>query len=753
MKNDGYVDWSAPPSPSNRASSSTLHTTVRDLWGTFENGQEWGLDFETYSAADLFEVGIDNYFRDPTTVVLMAGTYTQDTMTGRVREGMLDFIVRPEEKIILSDAAKSCIFDAHNAMFEQLCFELMGIPVNSRQFRDSAMMGRGAGAASALEAAAPQLLGIDKQEMGKMYIQIFSRPHFKPERIGGLMIPAYQTPENPHFNPRIIEDFPDEWRKFKEYCLLDAKLGYMIAQAAKPFILGKEYSFDRITRDMNRRGWPVDMDALAWFEERYHHNLEQIETDFRIAEDAPDLNLGSLPQLKAWCKDRGINAKSFDTASVDRMKRAIERKLESDNLTDKVKRENYESVHHLLRTKQELGGSSLKKLKVIRELTAPDNILRDAYMHAGAGATMRTTGRGAQMQNLKRLDGSNIAQIEEDFIRSLSNDELAANLRQLFRSKHVKGQLIVGDFGSVESRGLGWLAGADWKMKAYADGKDMYKVLASSPEMYGVPYQDVTKNQRQAGKVGELSCGYGAGPDAVESFAKGMGIDTIDAPALVRGWRNTNPEIVALWNQLDLMLHQSVDQGLITFCKVGPENGKHGWTVRITPSVLPTSLFEQVNKRGIPRCVSLMVEVLDGAGVIFLRRMIHGVYPHGRGLRYFKPTTRKTGDLWTDTFTNPKTKQTQHYSIYGGKLSGLLTQSFCREIFMASLADVDRWTEHTNGTDLIGQFHDEIVLDWIPTGALSLDEAMARLENSMSMTNVPGFPLTAEIKCDYRYTK
>lgn len=724
--------------------------------GTSPNA-EWGVDFETYSAADIFDVGLDNYFADPTTIVLMAGLYTEDGSWGASHVAELDFITDPASVNQLYDVARQPVtFDAHNAMFEELCFKKLGVPIPTHRFKDSATMSRLAGAASALESAAPQLLGRDKEEMGKVYIQIFSRPHLKPEKIAGLMIPAYQTPENMHFNPQIIKDFPDEWKKFRMYCLLDAKLGYLLARYAKPFVLAKEFDYDAVTRMMNRKGWPVDYATVVEFHARYLRNLREIEREFRLSQNAPSLNLNSLPQLKAWCKDRGINAKSFDTNTVAKMKRAIEKKIDAGGLP-RSKQNDYEAVHHLLRTKQELGGSSLKKLEPLIMLTSADGILRDSYMHAGAGATARTTGKGVQMQNLKRLTRPATEQelMAIETLAAWTNEKMAGNMRQLFRSKDPLGQIIVGDFSSVESRGLAWCAGANWKLQAYRDGKDMYKVLASSPEMYGVPYEDVTKDQRQGGKVGELSCGYQAAADAVQSFAEGMGITNINAPELVRAWRAINPEIVALWHALDAALRTAVEEQRMASVPIGP-NGE--WRVELHPITPPSSLSRQHDAvhRGVTTARSIMMDVVTHTGELFLRRVIHGVYPHGRGLRYYKPTSRKTGNLWTDEFTNPKTKQIQHYTIYGGKLSGLLTQSFCREMFMIALRDTWIWTEESTNVDLIGQFHDEIVLDWVPPAtnrAYSLDEAKARLQRSMTYTEVPGFPLDAEINSSYRYIK
>jgi len=73
---------------------------------------------------------------------------------------------------------------------------------------------------------------------------------------------------------------------------------------------------------------------------------------------------------------------------------------------------------------------------------------------------------------------------------------------------------------------------------------------------------------------------------------------------------------------------------------------------------------------------------------------------------------------------------------------------------MQSLANVHRWCETTNGqVRLVGQFHDEIVLDWKP-GTRGLEHCKTTLTTLMSDPGkVASFPLAAEIKDDYRYTK
>jgi hypothetical protein len=131
------------------------------------------------------------------------------------------------------------------------------------------------------------------------------------------------------------------------------------------------------------------------------------------------------------------------------------------------------------------------------------------------------------------------------------------------------------------------------------------------------------------------------------------------------------------------------------------------------------------------------------------------VYIRGRNVCYYKPSDRKTGDLWKNNYRDQKTKQIRFYQIYGGKLAGILTQSLCRELFFMVLRQVHEWAKWHSNIELVGQFHDEIVADWQPTvAALSLPEAKLQLGKMMSDPGpFQSFPLAAEIKDDYRYTK
>ena len=82
----------------------------------------------------------------------------------------------------------------------------------------------------------------------------------------------------------------------------------------------------------------------------------------------------------------------------------------------------------------------------------------------------------------------------------------------------------------------------NWKkLQQYVDGLDPYKVNASAT--YGVPYEEITKDQRQVGKIQELALGFLGGAGSFEVFSRAYGITMSDADVqkAVRGWRNANP--------------------------------------------------------------------------------------------------------------------------------------------------------------------------------------------------------------------
>ena len=698
-----------------------------------------GLDFETFSSVNLPKAGLHNYVSSPDFAPLLACMWTPKSTR------VFDFVCGDGDVYgAFRDALKEyhhiC---AHNSEFERTVLREMSIPMSVEAFTDTAVIAAAAGASRHLGGAAPQLLNEDKMEEGLDLIRLFSIPN---------QVFDFERPTK----EKIIKlGLANEWRTFIDYCMKDAQLSYRIGQVDQYSLSNTEIGYDYCTKRMNKRGWHVDREALAHMQRQYEQNLLDTLANFRELYDRDDeLNFSSPKQLQDWCRARGIRAKSFDEKNVEKLIGRVAKRIDQGGLSpDKLR--NYSDVLAMLITQQELGGSALKKLAVIDAMADPETgMLYDQYLHIGAPQTFRTTGRGVQMQNLPRL--SDMIEMESLSSVQYSNTVLANNIRQLFTSKHKEGLIIVGDFSSVESRGLAYLAGADWKLRAFHDGKDMYKVLAASKDMFDKPYEDITKEERQSGKVGELSCGYGAGSGAIQTFAEKMGIDmSLDqAEHLKTSWRATNPEIVEMWNGMQTALMQALTVG---HGEWNSPNEHVGIQVLFSMEPAPTSLEQQH-----PGVKSLKMR-LYVASTKILERVFHGAHLVGNDIHYYKPSELKTGDLWKKDFMNPKTKRKEPFKIYGGKVTGILTQSFCREIFFSSLRSLDYALSPITNADLIGQFHDELVVDWQPMssstgGVVSLNNVIDTMKNAMTFSEangvwLPFFPLDAEIKSDYRYIK
>jgi hypothetical protein len=229
----------------------------------------------------------------------------------------------------------------------------------------------------------------------------------------------------------------------------------------------------------------------------------------------------------------------------------------------------------------------------------------------------------------------------------------------------------------------------------------------------------------------------------------GAEITNAEAGDLVNNWRAENPAIVQFWDRLNDAMHQCISQDVRTSVIVG---ARGNMVLNFSPIAPPSSLRSEFTVAE----QSLLIELISGTGETIMSRVFHGVHEHGRNLRYFKPSKRKTGPAWVENYIDPKTGQLRYYELYGGKLAGILTQSFCREIFFDRLWAVSQWCETAPNVDLIGQFHDEIVLDWVPDGhnPVSLDHTTRVLNSYMSEdSRFPDFPMAAEVGVNYRYTK
>ena len=120
--------------------------------------------------------------------------------------------------------------------------------------------------------------------------------------------------------------------------------------------------------------------------------------------------------------------------------------------------------------------------------------------------------------------------------------------------------IIDSDSSQIEARVLAWLAGQDDLVEAFAEGRDVYKIMASA--IYNKPVEEVTSGERFVGKTTILGAGYGMGAIRFREQLKSFGVEVSEDEArdIIRVYRETYPQIVLLWAEAQLML-RSIVQG------------------------------------------------------------------------------------------------------------------------------------------------------------------------------------------------
>lgn len=163
--------------------------------------------------------------------------------------------------------------------------------------------------------------------------------------------------------------------------------------------------------------------------------------------------------------------------------------------------------------------------------------------YCGADTTGRWSGFMYNPQNLNRIDPS--------------KPKLSDALRKSMVAPPGH-KVVVADLSGIELRVNHFL----WKVpssmamyKASPDKADLYKGFAAS--LYGRPEADVSKAQRQVGKVAHLGLGFGAGAPTFQKVAKLMGgvdLTLQEAEKITHSWRDMYQEIVQGWRTCHDML-------------------------------------------------------------------------------------------------------------------------------------------------------------------------------------------------------
>ena len=110
------------------------------------------------------------------------------------------------------------------------------------------------------------------------------------------------------------------------------------------------------------------------------------------------------------------------------------------------------------------------------------------------------------------------------------------------------------DSSQIEARILAWLAGQDDIIEAFANKKDVYRLMGSA--IYKKQPEDITTEERFISKTVVLGAGFGTGWKKLKAELKASGVDMPDdeCKSVISTYREKNDKIVELWGQAERAL-------------------------------------------------------------------------------------------------------------------------------------------------------------------------------------------------------
>lgn len=601
---------------------------------------ELTLDFETRSPLDIVEDGFDNYAR--TAEVLMLGWALDDEepQLWLPHEGPI-----PARLATALEDPKVLLI-AQNAQFERVIFKhalKMNLPYS--RWRDTMILARSWSMPGSLSQTCSilKLSETEKKADGYALIQLFCMParEKKQDTLFGTV---------GRFNDWTTH--PEQWEKFKSYCLQDVRTERLLWRRLNASPLpDAEWQGWFLDQKMNDIGVPVNRKMVEnglWLATESKRQLMEI-----LKEKTGLENPNSDDQMLKWVTGQGYPWKSM-------RKEFVQRTIDDKNSPITT------LCREVLKLRQQAAQRSYKKLERILQVLGPDDRLRYQFNYGGAARTMRWTGGDVQTQNLPRP----IKAVKKDYQKAvdliIAKDlerikieydsvmgMVTSSLRMMFQAPAGK-KMVICDLNAIENRVLGFLARCPAVLEVFKLGRDPYLSFAQylynmTYEALEAEYKNGVEDKRQNSKPPVLGGGYGLGGgdlytnefgDLVRGGLWGYALNVcgVDMPKplahkAIKILRGAWPEVVQYWRDLEEAFKQVTQSGGVI------DIGKVTW-----------SKFDQMwfpCKEVVPGTVLRFDRIAIEGGTYAVRIQL----PSGRYLHYLNPTVEQE-DWVTLVFTD-----------------------------------------------------------------------------------------------------
>lgn len=557
-------------------------------------------DFETYSEAgwvwndtacdwDRLEgapgtktglaiVGAGVYATHPSTEIL---SLKYDLKDGRGARHWRPGLPPPTE--LFEHIARGGLLEAHNSSFEHWIWQHVAVPklgwppLPLRQLRCSMAKAR----AHALPGALADLCDvletkIRKDKDGTRLLNKFSKPR-KP------------TKKDARRRIRPEED-PADAQRLYDYNGIDIE-SEAECSSRIPDLSPDELEYWLCDQEINYRGVAVDVaainDCITIIKQvfaRYNAELSAITGGAITA-------ASQTQKLSGWLAGRGVYMSSMDEEAV------------TEALKNGGRDWQDQGAKRALEIRAKTGSASIKKLFTLKNTTSIWQRIHD-LINYHAARTGRDGGKDAQTQNLPKsgpdvwlckscnhffgahrlvcpwCNAVNIpdplkpkprewtAECYDDafaVIATRSMDMCEAFFGDAFELiiGCIRGlliaapghDLIASDYSQIESVVMAAMAGCEWRLQVFRDGKDIY--LKSASDITGNTYESyidykekTTKHhphRQPFGKIPELALGYGGWVGAMIAFGAEEFMTEDQMRSTILRWRDASPEICEFW--------------------------------------------------------------------------------------------------------------------------------------------------------------------------------------------------------------
>lgn len=707
-------------------------------------------DLETFSAKDI-RAGSHAYAADPSAEVLLWGYAIDDTpakvwdvtagpMPEELRQA-LDEVARKERRHVWQNGV----------MFDRvfLSYVMPEIELPMETLDDTMVMAYQAGLPGSLKELCQVFhLSADKAKDadGSRLIQIFCKP----------------LPSTWKLDRATSKTHPEEWAKFVNYCRLDIESMREVYKKLPAFNrTAKERELQVLDATINMRGIGVDVEfaeaAIATAERAKKDIDKQV---FKLT-DGRVVTAGQRDALIQFFFDK------YGWQLKDMRKSELEKRMEDPDIPAEMK----ELIGlRLMGTK-----TSVQKYKRVVQ-GAVDGRLRGCMQFRGASRTGRISGRTFQPQNLPRpliKSQEEIEQIIEDTklgILEICYEDVSVPLSSAIRSVIVPAagnRLCVADFSNVEGRVLAWLAGEEWKLEAFREfdtlqtksgrwalpyrdgwfqewavnekgdfihkGHDLYKLTYA--RTFGIKPEDVTKDQRQMGKVLELALGYQGGPGAFATFAMNFGMDLDELAKTTEATIEESYWIESM-GMLKWAKEKKLIRGMSQKAWVACNAIKSAWRkanseIESFWYSLAKACQSAIKAKGVAFSAGRIVCKVSGN--YLLMRL-----PSGRYLVYPAPRLPEEGEMCDFSFmgVNQYTKKWERIPTYSGKLAENSVQGAACDLLLEAGPRLE-----AAGYHIVMSVHDEYITE------IKDDNTRNHREMEQIMSALPdwadGLPLVA----------